>query len=104
VKDAVDMTLFFMQNKIASGIYNIGSGESNSFNDFVNPIFKALDKKENIEYFDMPEILREKYQYYTKADTGKLKGVGYKNEITPISEAVEDYVANYLNKENPFLS
>jgi len=104
VKDAVDMTLFFMQNKIVSGIYNIGSGESNSFNDFVKPIFKALDMKENIEYFEMPEILNEKYQYYTKADIGKLNSVGYKKEITPIGEAVEDYVANYLNTANPYLS
>lgn len=104
VKDAVDMTLFFMQNKIVSGIYNIGTGNSNSFNDFVKPIFKALDMKENIEYFDMPEILKEKYQYYTKADTDKLKSVGYKKKITQISEAVEDYVANYLNTSNPYLS
>jgi len=104
VKDAVDMTLFFMQNKIVSGIYNIGTGVSNSFNDFVKPIFKALDIKEKIEYFDMPEILKEKYQYYTKADTGKLKSVGYKKEITQISKAVEDYVANYLNTGNVYLS
>ena len=104
VKDAVDMTLYFMQNKIVSGIYNIGTGESNSFNDFIKPIFKTLDMKENFEYFEMPEILKEKYQYYTKADTGKLKSVGYKKEITPINKAVEDYVANYLNTGNPFLS
>lgn len=104
VKDAVDMTLFFMQNKIVNGIYNIGTGESNTFNDLVTPIFKSLDLKVNIEYFDMPEILKEKYQYYTKADTGKLRSVGYDKKITPIDEAVTDYVSNYLNTDYPFLN
>jgi len=103
VKDAVDMTLYFMENKIVSGIYNIGTGESNSFNDLIKPIFNALDMKENIEYFEMPEILKEKYQYYTKADIGKLRSVGFKKDITPVKEAVEDYVSNYLNTENPYL-
>lgn len=103
VKDAVDMTLYFMQNKIVSGIYNIGTGESSTFQDLVKPVFKALDIKENIEYFEMPEILKEKYQYYTKADTGKIKNTGYKKEITPISEAINDYVSNYLNTSDPYL-
>ncbi len=104
VKDAVDMTLYFWDNKIVSGIYNIGTGEANSFHQFVNPVFKALGLKENIEYIDMPEILKEKYQYYTKADISKLRSAGYINHVTKIDEAVTDYVKNYLNSENQYLS
>lgn len=104
VKDAVEMTLFFRENKIVNGIYNIGTGESNSFNEFVKPVFNALDMKENIEYFDMPEILQEKYQYYTKADISKLRNAGYKKEIYKIEDAVTDYVAGYLDTENPYLN
>jgi ADP-L-glycero-D-manno-heptose 6-epimerase len=104
VKDAVDMTLYFWDNKIVSGIYNIGSGESNSFNKLISPVFKSLNMKENIEYFDMPEILKEKYQYYTKADISKLKSTGYINNITGVEDAVTDYVKNYLNAENEYLS
>lgn len=104
VKDAVDMTLFFRENKIVSGIYNIGTGEANTFNELVKPIFSALNVPESIEYFDMPEILQSKYQYYTKADIKKLRDAGYINKVTDIKEAVTDYVSGYLNTENPYLS
>lgn len=103
VKDAVDMTIFFMNNRIVNGIYNIGTGQSNTFNDLVTPIFNALGLKVNIEYFDMPEVLKEKYQYFTKADISKLRSAGYDKEITNISDAVTDYVSGYLNTNNPYL-
>jgi ADP-L-glycero-D-manno-heptose 6-epimerase len=104
VKDAVDMTLFFGENKVANGIYNIGTGKANSFNDFVRQIFKALDIKENIEYFDMPEILKDKYQCFTQADMGKLRKAGYNKNMTNILDAVTDYVKNYLNSNEQHLS
>ncbi len=104
VKDAVEMTIFFGENKIVNGIYNIGTGKANSFNSFVKPIFKALGLKENIEYFDMPEILVDKYQNFTQADISKLRNAGYTKNITEIDDAVTDYVSNYLNKKNQFLN
>jgi ADP-L-glycero-D-manno-heptose 6-epimerase len=103
VKDAADMTIFFHENKIISGIYNIGTGKANSFNSLVKPIFKAMNIPENIEYFEMPGELKSKYQYYTKAEINKLKSVGYKNEISTTEDAVTDYVKNYLNTGNPYL-
>ncbi|MEO8210098.1 MAG: ADP-glyceromanno-heptose 6-epimerase [bacterium] len=104
VKNAVDMTLFFWDNRIATGIYNIGTGEANSFNELIKPVFKAMEIPENIEYFDMPEILKKKYQYYTKADISKLKSAGYIDNVMKIDDAVSDYVKNYLNTENAYLS
>lgn len=103
VKDAVDMTLFFGDNKIVSGIYNIGTGVANTFNSFVEPVFEALGLPVNIEYFDMPEVLRNKYQDFTQADMTKIRKAGYKKEFMKINDAVTDYVKNYLNTENPYL-
>ncbi len=98
VKDAVDMTLFFMDNPDISGIYNIGTGNARTWNDMVKAVFAALDKKEDIDYIDMPDNLKKQYQYYTQADMTKLKTAGYKTETTPLEDAVKDYVCNYLIK------
>lgn len=103
VKDAVDMTLFFGDNKIVNGIYNVGTGNANTFNSFIKPVFKALGIKEKIEYFEMPEILRGRYQDYTQAEMSKLRKSGFKKELYKIEDAVIDYVSNYLNTPNPYL-
>jgi ADP-L-glycero-D-manno-heptose 6-epimerase len=99
VKDTVEMTIFFGENKNINGIYNVGTGEANSFNSFVKPIFKALGLKENIEYYEMPEILKNKYQSFTQADITKIRKAGYEKKFTNINVAVSDYVTNYLDKE-----
>jgi ADP-L-glycero-D-manno-heptose 6-epimerase len=103
VKDAVDMTLFLGENREITGIFNVGTGNATSFNKIVSAIFKSLEKEPNIEYFDMPEILRGKYQDYTKANISKLLQVGYTGNITNVDDAVSDYVLNYLNTNNPYL-
>jgi ADP-L-glycero-D-manno-heptose 6-epimerase len=98
VKDAVDMTLFFFDNSETSGIYNLGAGSARTWNDLAKAVFTAMGKKANIEYIDMPEAIRNQYQYFTEADISKLRSVGYKALITPLEQAVEDYVQNYLTK------
>ncbi|MCE1165632.1 MAG: ADP-glyceromanno-heptose 6-epimerase [Bacteroidetes bacterium] len=103
VKDAVDMTIFLGENKTANGLFNVGTGKASTFNEFVKPVFEALEVKENIEYFDMPPVLRGKYQDYTQAEMTKLRNTGYKGNTTGIKEAVIDYVKNYLIKEFPYL-
>jgi ADP-L-glycero-D-manno-heptose 6-epimerase len=99
VKDAVEMTLFFLENRDIHGIFNIGTGVSRTWNDLVKAIFNALDKPVNIEYIDMPDYLKGKYQYYTKADNTKLLNAGYNKKIYSLEEGVKDYVKNYLLKE-----
>lgn len=96
VKDAVAMTLHLAETPAARGLYNLGSGQANTWLALVRPIFQALDKPEHIEFTDMPQQLREKYQYYTCADTSKLKASGYTANTRPLEEAVTDYVLNYL--------
>jgi ADP-L-glycero-D-manno-heptose 6-epimerase len=96
VKDAVDMTLFFMDNPQVNGIFNIGTGNARTWNDMVKAVFAAMDKKPDIEFVDMPENLQKQYQYFTQADMTKLSTAGCKLPITPLELAVTDYVKNYL--------
>ncbi len=100
VKDAVDMTLFFLENPDKNGIYNIGSGSARSWNDLATAIFNALNKPVNIEYIDLPENLANKYQYFTEANLTKIKKVGYTKSLNSLEAGVTDYVKNYLLKEN----
>ncbi|MEO7658058.1 MAG: ADP-glyceromanno-heptose 6-epimerase [Pyrinomonadaceae bacterium] len=95
VKDAVDMTLHFMVNK-TSGLFNVGSGRMATWNALANATFAALNRKPNIQYVDMPEHLRGKYQYHTQADLTRISKAGYAAESTSLEAAVADYVQNYL--------
>jgi ADP-L-glycero-D-manno-heptose 6-epimerase len=99
VKDAVDMTLFFYDNPHIGGLFNIGTGQARSWNDLVKAVFAAMGKKPNIEYIDMPESIRNQYQYFTQADIAKLRSIGYKTTAPPLEDAIKDYVQNYLQKD-----
>ena len=94
VKDAVEMTLHFMES--GSGLFNVGSGEASTWNSLARAAFSALDRKPNIQYIDMPEQLRGKYQYHTQADLTSIRNAGYAKPITPLADAVTDYIQNYL--------
>ncbi len=96
IKDAVKMTLHLAQHPEAGGLYNIGSGRAHTWIELANAVFSALDKEPRIEFIDMPEILRGKYQYHTRAETTRLLGTDYTAEGTSLSDAVADYVRNYL--------
>lgn len=97
VKDAVEMTLHFAEKATSSGgLYNLGSGEANTWLTLARAIFAALGREPKISFIDMPEVLRGKYQYYTKADITKLRQTGFEQPMTPLAEAVRDYVQNYL--------
>jgi ADP-L-glycero-D-manno-heptose 6-epimerase len=96
IKDAVDMTLFFYENPEAAGLFNIGAGKARTWNDLVKAVFAAMDKKPTIEYIKMPESIRNQYQYFTQAEITKLRKAGYEKQITPLEDAIKDYVQNYL--------
>ncbi|MGA2915828.1 MAG: ADP-glyceromanno-heptose 6-epimerase [Sedimentisphaerales bacterium] len=99
IKDAVDMTLFFLDNKKAAGIFNIGSGTPRTWLDLANALFAAMGREPNIEFIDMPDQIRDKYQYFTQADITKLRKAGYDRQPTGLELAVKDYVQNYLNTD-----
>jgi ADP-L-glycero-D-manno-heptose 6-epimerase len=96
VKDAVKMVEYLFNNSKAAGLYNIGSGLAESWNHLVKAAFAALDKPVNIEYIDMPESLRDRYQYYTCAKIDKLRKLGYTGVSMTLDDAVADYLCNYL--------
>jgi ADP-L-glycero-D-manno-heptose 6-epimerase len=98
VKDAVNMTLFFFDNPYINGIFNIGTGETRTWNDLVIAVFVAMGKKPNIEYIEMPTSIRNQYQYFTQADLSKLRKAGYSKPITTLEDAIKDYIQNYLEK------
>lgn len=96
VKDLVDVLFFFMNNRKNTGIYNLGTGKARSFLDLTKNTFKAMSVKENIEFIDTPEDIRDKYQYFTEANMNKLRSVGYTKPFTSLEDGVADYVKNYL--------
>ena len=102
VKDAVAMTLHLAMAKKAGGLFNIGSGEAHTWMDLVNPIFEAMGRDPQIEFIEMPEVLRSQYQYFTQANIAKLRSAGYRKKVTPLRGAVKEYVGGYLMRGRQF--
>lgn len=89
--------MFWMRNNLPeNGLYNMGSGKARTFLDLVNATFNAMGKTPDISFIPTPEDIRDKYQYFTEAEMGKLKNAGYPNDFHSLEEGVEDYVKNYL--------
>lgn len=103
VKDVVRVMIELAEADKAefSGIYNLGTGKARSFLDLTTATFKAMGKTPNIEFIDMPESIRDQYQYYTQAEMGKLMSVLPGFKFTSIEDGVTDYVKNYLMQPNP---
>ena len=96
VEDVAAVCYWLMDNHITSGLYNLGTGKAKTFEDLVKATFAGMGKEPVIEYIDMPEDIREKYQYFTEADMNKLKNAGYTKEFYSLENGVADYVKNYL--------
>ena len=97
VKDIVAVCFWLMQHKQASAIYNLGTGIARTFNDLVKATFAGMDRTPEIEYIDIPEDIRDKYQYFTEAKMEKLRSAGYTGEFYSLEKGVYDYVRNYLS-------
>jgi ADP-L-glycero-D-manno-heptose 6-epimerase len=96
VKDCVAMTLHLAATPRANGLFNIGSGQARTWLDLANAVFTALKKKPAIKFIEMPEAIRDKYQYFTQANLLRLRGAGYAAPVTSLENAVHDYVRKYL--------
>ena len=106
VKDVVEVMLALIDDdcEAPSGIYNLGTGKARSFSDLARATFKAMKKKENIEYIEMPETLRHQYQYYTQADMQKMQKALPHFKFHSLEEGVNDYVQNHLTQADPRLN
>ncbi|MBV8810094.1 MAG: ADP-glyceromanno-heptose 6-epimerase [Acidobacteriaceae bacterium] len=96
VKDAVAATVFLAEHVDGGGLFNLGSGEPNTWLTLVRAIYDALGKEPRIEFIEMPPVIRDKYQYFTCAHIDKLRAAGFKQPLAPLHDAVYDYVARYL--------
>ena len=96
IKDAVDVVMYLMDHPSINGIYNLGTGQARTWNDLAHALFAAVGRPAEIEYMEMPEILRGRYQYFTQADMTKLRRAGYTKEFTSLEKAVGDY-CGYLS-------
>ena len=99
VKDICKVVSFMMDHPDVSGLFNLGTGKARSFYDLAAATFRAMGKEPNIEFIEMPETLRGKYQYYTQAEMSKLVEAGYKDAFYSLEDGVTDYVQNYLMKD-----
>ena len=99
VKDAVKITVNFLEHPEINGIFNAGTGTPRSFRDLAHAVFSAMDKEPIIEYIDMPDGLEKRYQYYTCAQMDKLRSAGFEGRSLSLEEAIREYVVNYLEKD-----
>jgi ADP-L-glycero-D-manno-heptose 6-epimerase len=96
VKDAVAMTLYFIENRTASGLFNCGTGQARSWKALATAVFAAMNLAPSIEYIEMPESLRGKYQYFTQAQMARMRAAGYSAPFTSLEDGVSEYVTGYL--------
>ena len=99
VKDICSIILWLLNTPCVNGLFNVGTGQSRSFQELSEAIFEALNLPPEIVYIDMPESLKERYQYYTKAEMNKLRQAGYRDEFYPLRDGVRDYVQGFLRKD-----
>lgn len=103
VKDCVEVIGWLLENPAVNGLYNLGTGQARSFADLARAVFAAMGQEPNIEYFDMPEAIRDTYQYHTEACMDRLRAAGYTKEFTSLEEGVRDYVQGYLMANDYYL-
>lgn len=102
VGDVVAVILWMLGHPQVNGIFNVGTGEARSFYDLAKATWQAVGKEPKIGFKDMPETLRDKYQYYTQADLSHLRSVGFDHPMTKLEEGVRQYVQNFLMKEDSY--
>lgn len=102
VKDCTASILWLLRNPGVSGIYNLGTGKARSFVDLARGIGLALNKPVDIEFFEMPESLKGRYQYFTQAEMGKFRDHGLDVPFHDLEQGISDYVHAHLAREDRF--
>ncbi len=101
VRDVADIVGWLADNPQVNGVFNLGSGQARTFKALAVATFQAVGRPPDISYVEMPEVLRGKYQYFTQADMSRLRSAGYAVPMTSLEDGVADYVAGYLNTDDP---
>jgi ADP-L-glycero-D-manno-heptose 6-epimerase len=104
VKDCVELMWWLLEHPDVGGVFNVGTGQARPWVDLANAVFAAMDKAPDIGFIEMPEAIRDKYQYFTQADMSKLRAAGYDKPFTSLEEGAADYVKNYLATDDIHLT
>ncbi|MAR55864.1 MAG: ADP-glyceromanno-heptose 6-epimerase [Rickettsiales bacterium] len=102
VKDCTKVMRWFLEHPEKSGLFNLGTGEARTFEDLAKAVFTALKREPKISFVDMPEEIKEKYQYLTEAKMNRLREAGYKHPFHSLEEGITDYVQQHLNQADPY--
>ncbi len=102
VGDCVNVMLWLYDHPKATGLFNLGTGKARSFADLAVAVYQAAGKAPLIKYRDMPDELRDKYQYFTEADMGKLRAAGYTAPFTKLEDGVKLYIQKYLATQDQY--
>jgi ADP-L-glycero-D-manno-heptose 6-epimerase len=102
VDDAVAIVLWLLATPAVCGIYNVGTGKSESFRDMIGAMFAAMGRPPKLEYFDMPEAIRGSYQYFTQSEVARLRQAGYNTGFTPLADGVRRYVTAFLDQPDRY--
>ena len=102
VDDAVAVVRWVLESHSVSGIFNVGTGQARSFRDLVSALFRAVGREPNIEYFDMPDAIRDQYQYFTQAEVENVRRAGYNGGFTPLEDAVAHYTTKFLDTDDRY--
>jgi len=98
IDDAVGVVHWLLQTPSVSGIFNVGTGQARSFRDLMTAMFAALGREPIIEYIDMPDSIRDSYQYFTQAQTENLRRAGFNAAFATLEQGVTRYVKTYLDR------
>lgn len=102
VRDVADVVEWLFRNEQVNGVYNLGSGVARTFEDLARAVFAAAGREPEIEYTPMPPAIRDKYQYFTQADVGRLRAAGYDRPFTSLEEGIGDYVGRFLSQSDTY--
>ena len=102
VDDVVAVVRWLLETPRVSGLFNVGTGKARSFREMIEAMFSSLNRAPRIDYIDMPESIRDQYQYFTQSDVGRLRAAGYNAGFTPLEDAVGRYVTGYLDREDRY--
>ncbi|MDZ4781158.1 MAG: ADP-glyceromanno-heptose 6-epimerase [Planctomycetia bacterium] len=104
VKSCVDAIAWLIEHRQVGGLFNLGAGVARTWNDLVRAVFAAMELPARIEYIDLPEALRGRYQYFTQAEMGKLRATGCPVDFPSLEDSVRDYVREHLQRPRPYLN
>jgi len=102
VADCVDVMTWLRDHRVPDGLYNVGTGRSQSWLEVMEALYSAVGRPLEIDWVDTPTEIRDRYQYFTRADIGKLRRAGYEKAFASVEAGVADYVTRFLTRDDPY--